>query len=259
MEHDIKAAKGEGDEPKKPIKIEKIDFLNEHKVSYAMRESLRALRTNLQFCGDDVKVILFTSCAPNEGKSTVAYDLAKSINESGKSVMLIDADMRKSVLIGRLRAKTRSGEPIYGLSHFLSGQKKLSEVIYRTPYRKFYMIFAGPSVPNPTEILDKKYFGDLVEFAKSRVDYVLIDCAPLGAAIDSAVIARHCDGAVIVVAQGKISCRAIADAKRQLEASGVRILGAVLNKVKEKHRRYKKYYGNYYGDYYNNEDGKKKK
>ena len=125
---------------------------------YAMKESLRALKTNIQFCGDDIKTIVVTSALPNEGKSTVTLDLARSLTESGKRVLLIDTDMRKSVYVGRLRAVSTDGSEIFGLSHFLSGQKKLEDVLYGTEIPGMFMIFAGPSVPNPTEILKKKYF-----------------------------------------------------------------------------------------------------
>lgn len=233
--------------------METIELKNIKKHSYTKTESLRALKTNIQFCGDDVKTILFTSSLPDEGKSTVTFDLARSLTESGKSVLVIDTDMRKSVLVGRLRAKTleRKGE-IQGLSHYLSGQKTLSEVLYATQIPKLFMVFAGPSVPNPTEILEKKYFAELIEFGKKQFDYVLIDCAPVGAAIDAAIVAKHCDGAVLVIAQGVASSRMIVSVKKQLEASGVRILGAVLNKVRMEKNHYGKYYGNYYGSYYGN-------
>lgn len=220
---------------------------NISELEYAMKESLRALKTNIQFCGDDIQTILITSTIPNEGKSTVTIDLARSMTESGKRVLLVDTDMRKSILIGRLRAKNAAGGEIYGLSHYLSGQRKLDEVLYSTDIQKLSIIFAGPSVPNPTEILDKKYFGELIDFGKEHFDYVLLDCAPLGAAIDAAVAAKYCDGAIMVIAQGIASGRMISGAKKQLEASGVRILGAVLNKVKMKKSEYGHYYGNYYG------------
>lgn len=230
--------------------MESIELRNIRKHSYTKTESLRALKTNLQFCGDDVKTILFTSSIPDEGKSTVTFDLARSLTESGKSVLLIDTDMRKSVLAGRLRAKTVKKSEIQGLSHYLSGQKKLTEVLYATQIPKLFMIFAGPSVPNPTEILEKKYFAELIEFAREQFDYVLIDCAPIGAAIDAAIVAKHCDGAVLVIAQGVANSRMINSVKKQMEASGVRILGAVLNKVKMENNHYGKYYGRYYGSYY---------
>ena len=113
------------------------------------------------------------------------------------------------------------------------------------------MIFAGPSVPNPTEILEKKYFAELLKFGKEHFNYILIDCAPLGATIDAAVVAKYCDGAILVIAQGMASSRLISNVKKQLEASGVKILGAVLNKVKVKKSSYEgSYYGGYYGSYY---------
>lgn len=224
------------------------------KQSYTMKESLRALKTNIQFCGDDIRTLVLTSALPNEGKSTVTLDLARSLTESGKRVLLIDTDMRKSVYVGRLRAVPADGSEIYGLSHFLSGQKRLEDVLYGTEIPGMYMIFAGPSVPNPTEILEKNYFQDLLKFASEHFNYVLLDCAPIGAAIDAAVIAKHCDGAILVVAQGMASGRMLQNVKKQMEVSGVRILGVVLNKVKmKKTGYYGGYYGSYYGSYYGTE------
>lgn len=238
------------------MKTVKFGKLKEQK--YAMKESLRALKTNIQFCGDDIQTIVVTSAMPNEGKSTVTMDLARSLTESGKRVLLIDTDMRKSVYVGRLRAVASDGGEIYGLSHFLSGQKRLEDVLYGTEISGLFMIFAGPSVPNPTEILEKNYFIELLKFAKEHFNYVLLDCAPIGAAIDAAVIAKHCDGAILVISQGMASSRMIQNVKKQLEASGVRILGAVLNKVKMKKNSYENgYYGSYYGGYYGSYYGKK--
>ena len=86
---------------------------------------------------------------------------------------------------------------------------------------------------------------------------MLIDCAPIGAAIDAAVIAKHCDGAILVISQGAVSRRMVQSVKKQLDNSGVRLLGAVLNKVKlKKAGYYGNYYGSYYGNYYGNERGK---
>lgn len=238
------------------MKTVKFGKLKEQK--YAMKESLRALKTNIQFCGDDIQTIVVTSAMPNEGKSTVTMDLARSLTESGKRVLLIDTDMRKSVYVGRLRAVASDGGEIYGLSHFLSGQKRLEDVLSGTEISGLFMIFAGPSVPNPTEILEKNYFIELLKFAKEHFNYVLLDCAPIGAAIDAAVIAKHCDGAILVISQGMASSRMIQNVKKQLEVSGVRILGAVLNKVKMKKNSYENgYYGSYYGGYYGSYYGKK--
>ena len=226
--------------------------LNEiKKQSNAMRESLRELRTNIRFCGDDIKTILFTSVDPDEGKSTVVMNLARSLVEAGNRVLVIDTDMRKSVLVGRHRAKRTDGGTILGLSHFLSGQKSLEDVVCQTQFANLLIIFAGRSVVNPTELLENKYYVELISTMREMFDYVLIDCAPLGAAIDAAVIARECDGAVIVISQGGVSSTSVVSVKKQLESSGVRMLGVVLNKVDiKKTGYYGKYHGAYYGEYY---------
>ncbi|MCR5294811.1 MAG: CpsD/CapB family tyrosine-protein kinase [Lachnospiraceae bacterium] len=231
--------------------MEKVFIKFDKDPQYTMKESLRTLRTNIQFCGDDVRTILFTSCIPDEGKSSVVLNLARSISESGKNVLLIDTDMRKSVLLRTLHARGENNKEIFGLSHYLSGQKNIEEVFYSTDVPGFFVVFAGPSVPNPTEILEKNYMKELIDLGRSYFDYVLVDCAPLGAAIDAAVVAKYCDGAVLVVEQGVVNFRMLLDSKKQLEASGIRILGSVINKVKMKKSNYyyKKYYGGY-GNYY---------
>ena len=97
----------------------------------------------------------------------------------------------------------------------------------------------------------------MLKFGQEHFNYIILDCAPIGAAIDAAVVAKHCDGAILVIAQGMASGRLILSVKKQLEASGVRILGAVLNKVKTKKSGYDGgYYGSYYGSYYGNYYGK---
>ena len=216
-------------------------------LDYGVKEALRTLKTNIQFCGDDIKTILLTSSIPEEGKSTVTVNLARSMAESGLKVAYVDCDIRKSVMIGRLGAHTQNGKPIVGLSHYLTGQKKLEEVIYRTSTEGMHMIFAGPTIPNPTEILANHYFKEMIEALRESYDVILLDTPPLGSVIDAAVIAPQADGAILVVQQGKVSGRFIKTVKKQLGNSGVKILGVVLNKVEvKKQGYYKKYYGNAY-------------
>ncbi len=225
---------------------------NPGNVSYALREAMRTLKTNIKFSGDDIKVIMFTSAAPNEGKSSITFNLAKSLTESGKNVLIIDTDMRKSVMVGRLQVVTDDGSELMGLSHYLSGQQTIDDTTYRTDVENLYAMFAGPTVPNPTELLEKKYFSKLIKNARDCFDYVLVDTAPIGAAIDSAIVARHCDATILVVAQDSEPSKSILAAKNQIEASGGKILGVVLNKVNVGKMGYGKYYGSYYGKYYGN-------
>ena len=212
---------------------------------YRSNEAYKTLRTNLEFSGSDNKAIVLTSSTPNEGKSTVSLGLALALVESGKRVLFVDADLRKSVLVGRHKVT----EEVKGLSHYLSGQADLNDVICRTQEPGLFVIFAGVVPPNPSELLGQKHFAHLIESAKDNYDYVIIDAPPLGSVIDAAVISKGCDASVLVVAAKSVSYKFVRTVKEQLEKTGCPILGVVLNKVDMKQN---KYYGKYYGNYYGN-------
>ena len=170
--------------------------------------------------------------------------LARSLAEMGKHVIYIDADLRKSVTINRYKA-TRDKGPIWGLSHYLSNQAKISDVVCETNVPGMDIIVTGPLSPNPTELLNGELFTDLIEELRESYDNVIIDAPPLGSVIDAAVIAPRCDGVVMVVEANGTSRRLAADVKKQIEMTGCRILGVVLNKVKIEKSKYYKYYGDY--------------
>lgn len=215
-------------------------------LDYSANESYKSLRTNLLFCGEEKKVIAITSCTPNEGKSTVSINLAMSLADSGKKVLFIDADLRKSVLTGRTEVE---GE-IKGLSHLLSHQETIDNVIYSTNIPRFYIIYAGTVPPNPAELLGGNYFKKLLEAVRKIYDYVIIDTPPLGSVIDGAVIADVCDGSILVIESGAISYRFAQEVKEQMERCNCPILGVILNKVDmSRQGYYGKYYGKYYGEY----------
>lgn len=210
--------------------------------NYHSIEAYKLLRTNIEFSGEDNKVILFTSCTPNEGKTMVSFYLSSSLAEAGKKVLYIDADLRKSIIIGRMRIT----KEIKGLSHFLSGQSELGEVLCKTNEAGLTMIFAGPVPPNPTELLGSRKFEILLKEARKKYDYVIVDTPPLGSVVDSAVISKECDAAVLVIAANAVSYKFARTVKEQLERVDCKILGAVLNKVNIKKN---KYYGKYYAQY----------
>ena len=229
------------------------------KLDYFVEEAYKSVRTNLQFCGADKKIIAVTSCTPNEGKSTVSLNLAISLAEVGKKVLLIDADLRKSVLIGR----TKISDSIDGLAHFLSKQVQAKDIICTTNIPNLHIIYTGTFPPNPAELLGGKYFKGLLKSVREIYDYVLIDTPPLGSVIDSAIIAESCDGAIMVIESGVISYRFAQDVKDQLEKSKCPILGVVINKANMAERGYGRYgkygrygrYGKYeYTKYYKHED-----
>lgn len=221
------------------------------KQDFRTKEAYKTLRTNLEFAGRSVKVISLTSCTPNEGKTSVSFQLALSMAEAGKKTILVDADLRKSVMRGRYKATHEQ----YGLSHYLSGQVELDDACCITNVENFHIIFAGPVPPNPSELLGSDNFRNMVTTLRSNYDYVIIDTPPLGSVIDGAVVARECDGAVIVIESNAISYKFVQSVKEQLEKSGARILGCVLNKVNMANNGYYgKYYGKYYGNYYGSEN-----
>ena len=227
---------------------QQITLKNIISKDYAYEEAIKTLRTNIQFCGSNIRTIMFTSSIPNEGKSSITFALARSLAQTGKRVLLIDADIRKSVLVSRYQLE----KDVYGLSQFLSGQKKLEEVLYSTNVEFLDVIFSGPFSPNPAELLEEQLFTDLVERSKAEYDYVIIDTPPITNVIDGAIVARVCDGAALVVESGAISYRIAQRVKQQMEKTGCRLLGVVLNKVGgENSGYYSKYYGSYgkYGKY----------
>ena len=222
--------------------------LSQYEVAdYNYVESIKTLRTNLQFSGSNIKVIMFTSSIPNEGKSETSFQLAASLAQLGKNVLLIDADIRKSVTVSRYQLDRE----VNGLSQYLSSQVSREEAIYETNVNGLEVMFAGPYSPNPAELLEEDMFTKLIKWARESYDYVVIDTPPMGNLIDGAIVARHCDGAVLVIESGAISFRLLQKVKAQLEKSGCRILGTVLNKVTVDHSGYYRYYGKYgrYGKY----------
>lgn len=223
---------------------ELINLHRSMKDDYGYNEAVKTLRTNIQFCGSNIKTIMLTSSMPDEGKSDISLALAQSLAQIGKKTLVLDADIRKSILVARYQLD----HEVNGLSQYLSGQRTLEEVLYHTIIDNLDIIFSGPYSPNPAELLEESLFEKLLEAAKAHYDYIIVDTPPMANLIDGAIVARHCDGAVIVIESGAISYRLEQKVKGQIEKSGCRILGVVLNKVDLSGD---KYYGRYgkYGKY----------
>jgi capsular exopolysaccharide synthesis family protein len=236
-----------------------VIFNNIKELSYGKREAFNTLRTNLSFCGAGIKVVVFTSSLPDEGKSTTVMELARSIAADNKKVIVLDCDLRKSVFESHYRITTdvdsKSADTkkrgLMGMSHYLTGQCSIDSAISHNTKENFDIILAGRTTPTPTELLNTELFDELINYCRDNYDYVLIDAPPIGSVIDAAIIAPKTDGIVYVIEYGVTSRNLVLQGKRQLELTGVRILGAVLNKVNTekggKGYYYKGYYSNYYG------------
>ncbi len=223
--------------------MNRVAFRGVEPLSFQGKEAYNTLRTNIQFCGKDTKVISITSCLPGEGKSTAVFRIAQSMAGTGKQVLFIDADIRKSVIVSRYRA-TRVPN---GLSEYLSDQCEIDNIVCETNIENMYAIFTGPVAPNPSALLGNENMDKLIAFARKNFDYVFIDCPPLGAVIDAAIIAQKCDGVILLIGNEMVSYKLADRVKKQLEQAQVKILGAILNRVTV---QTKNNYGNYYGNYY---------
>lgn len=222
-----------------------ITLNGEVRDDYFYNEAIKTLRTNIQFSGSNIRVIMLTSSMPDEGKSETTFALASAMAQIGNRVLLVDSDIRKSVMASRYQPNQK----VDGLSQYLTGQKSLQEVLYHTNITNLDMVFSGPLSPNPAELLEEAAYTKLLEWARQEYDYVFIDTPPIGSVIDGAIVAGQCDGAIIVVKSGCISYKLLQKVKAQLERTGCRILGTVLNRVDMKQHGYYRYYGKYQGYY----------
>ncbi len=227
--------------------MQKLEMTIPKLTGFRLSEAYNIVRTNLMFAGNDIKSVVITSSHENEGKSTVAWNLALSLAGSSKKVLFIDADMRKSVFAGRMHVRNGS----VGLSHYLSGQAELNDVVYSTDMENLYVMMCGQFPPNPSELLSHELFGNMIKTLRQEFDYILVDTPPVMSVIDAAVITSVCDASIIIISYNRRSRRFVQITMDQLKRTGKPILGAVLNKVDEDNNSaYGRYYNKYYGDHY---------
>lgn len=228
--------------------------IEEKILPFAMAEEIKNLRTSIIFSGEGIKTIVFTSCTDNEGKSTISIETVKSFAELGKKTLLIDCDLRKSIL----KNKIQSGSFRKGLTHFLTGQCDLKDIVYRcksgSSETEFYAIPAGPTSNSPTELISSEKFTKMLQKLRDEYDVILIDTPPLGDVVDASIVSAASDGTIMVVEAGRINYPMIQKVRDKLLSSNARILGVVLNKVDKSKNSYGYYkygkeygYGNYYG------------
>ncbi len=238
-----------------------LHLTEENILTNQEKEVYRTLRTNVEFTGIENQVIAVTSCMPDDGKTTVSFRLAVAFAENGKKTLFIDGDLRKSVFMKRYRIL---GNP-KGLSHYLSGQNGMEEVLYETNIENLHLIPVGKFPSNPTELFGKERFEILINHLRKSFDYIIIDTAPLGSVVDAAIVAKKCDATILVVASDHTSRTFVKGVVNQLKAANPNFLGVVLNKIDTKSngyygRRYGGYYGGKYRSYdsYYTEEGEKR-
>lgn len=203
------------------IAQKKLEFIKKTEEYY------NALCTNIQLSGDKLKVISVTSVNPGEGKSTTSINIAWSFARAGYKTLLIDGDIRNSVMSGVFKSR----EKITGLTEFLSGTTDLSHGLCDTNIENLFVVQSGSVSPNPTALLQSKNFNDMIETLRKYFDYIIVDTAPIGIVIDAAIITQKCDASILVTATGETNKRDVQKAKQQLAQTGKLFLGVILNKL----------------------------
>ena len=223
--------------PTLEIAQKKLEFIKKTEEYY------NALCTNIQLSGDKLKVISVTSVNPGEGKSTTSINISWSFARAGYKTLLIDGDIRNSVMSGVFKSR----EKITGLTEFLSGTTDLSHGLCDTNIENLFVVQSGSVSPNPTALLQSKNFNDMIETLRKYFDYIIVDTAPIGIVIDAAIITQKCDASILVTATGEANKRDVQKAKQQLDQTGKQFLGVVLNKFDVQREKYGSYGG--YGSY----------
>ncbi len=211
-------------------------------------ESLRTIRTNVRLSYPDgnIKSLLITSSASQEGKTTVSSNLAVSMSMAGRKVLLVDTDMRKP------RVHKLFGKPnTLGISNFMLDEKGLDEVIQKNVYGDLDALFCGPIPPNPAEMIESNKFKDMVAKLKDKYDMVIFDSPPIVAVSDAAAISPLVDGIILVVKIKQISRDILKRGLRLLSNPSISIFGTVVNNVEMKTgSKYGSYYYQYQYRYY---------
>ncbi|MBE6782133.1 MAG: CpsD/CapB family tyrosine-protein kinase [Ruminococcaceae bacterium] len=234
---------------KRQYVTENFEALNE-KTPFKYLEALKSLRTNVEFisASEGCKTIMMVSSLSGEGKTTLSINLAVALAQSGKKVLLCDCDLRRPKVQRYLRIKQSVQQ---GVSTVLNGSTDIQNAIGYIDELGIYVMLAGPTPPNPSELLasDKAKF--MFEELKSRFDFIICDTPPVFIVADAVAFSKYIDGAVLIVRQNYASKNQILETINRLKVVDTKILGTVLNDYDSKadtYYKYDKYYK--YSAYY---------
>ena len=207
--------------------------------NFIIQEAYKSLRTNIRFyaSGSTCKKICITSGAAGEGKSITLLNLAISIGETGKKVLLIDGDLRRPALARLLVEKATPG-----LSNVLAEQVDVKDAIRKEMYPNLDVLLSGEIPPNPSELIGSDRMQNMIETLSAEYDYILVDTPPVGIVSDTCLVANFLDGVIMLVRQGRSQKDSVKKAVNNLQLTGAKILGYVLNGVPVEKKSYNYYY-----------------
>jgi capsular exopolysaccharide synthesis family protein len=215
-------------------------------------EAYRVLRANLNYANPDVPLrrILVTSAEAGEGKSTTVANLAVCFAQAERSVLLVDADLRRPMLHAVFRQPH-----VPGLSSYLAGNALMEAILLKTHVPNLMLTPSGPIPPNPAELMASRRMREFLDAASERFDVVLFDSPPILAVSDARALAPVVDGVLLVVQSGVVPQMSLTRAKEQIEAVQGRIVGAVLNQFDAAANGYSRRYYRSYDTYLGRDKG----
>ncbi|WP_238699370.1 CpsD/CapB family tyrosine-protein kinase [Enterococcus sp. VV15] len=224
---------------KKKNMIMPVSLISVADQTATIPEQYQTIRSNIQFTSIDqeLKTLVVTSSGPGEGKSTTSANLAVVFANSGKKVLLVDADLRKPSV-----ALTFHLPNINGLTNLLgSKEKNIQECVVETMIDNLWVMTSGPKPPNPSELLDSNRMMDIIVELKKQYDLIIFDMPPVASVTDAQILSAKTDGVVLVVRERKTIKKDLLKAKKLLAIAKANILGIVYNGVK-KSSEYNYYY-----------------
>lgn len=208
-------------------------------AALAMQNAAKTLLANIRFSAIDrpIRTVTMTSTQPNEGKTTVANNLAIAAATSGRRTIIVECDMRRRSVANMIGVHAP-----HGLCAVLSGRVRLEDAVAATSQPNLYFLDVEPGVPNPPDIIASKRFHKLVADLSKAYDFVIFDTPPVGAFVDAAELAGQTDGTLFVVRENFTRRELAQSALEQLKKAGGNVLGCVMNYCEHTSNDYYSYY-----------------
>ncbi|MFP9130277.1 CpsD/CapB family tyrosine-protein kinase [Niallia sp. BSM11] len=229
-----------GTNSKKKLLDSKRKLIAKYDPKSPISEQYRTIRTNILYSSvdEEIRSLMVTSSGPGEGKSTTTGNLAVVFAQQGKTVLLIDADLRKPTVHYTFKLTNTTG-----LTSVLTNQIDIKEAVNKTDEENLFVLPSGPIPPNPSELLGSKAMHNFMEQALEEFDLIIFDTPPVLAVTDAQILGNLCQGSILVVSSGKTEKDALIKTKELLTSTNGKLLGVVLNNKKIDKKGSYYYYG----------------